>query len=398
MSVLKNLDINLSASSKKTLGNFLYLYTFFTLLITSLGIYMYYSSQKEIQHQEVMLELNEYANDLTVKLKDLKRDTSGKLIYPWSDRFKTLLYNSRYKLVYSTKDNPPLDLTDFTMDQTMIARYLKNNGEYYLNAQYIIVEMVEDDTFINELITTIILYALIFLIFMLIIGYFLLGLLLKPMRDTLYLLDRFIKDTTHELNTPVSTILTNIEMIQTQEHDKLTSKAINRIEIGAKTLSNIYDDLTFLILKHKLNSHDENIHLNQLVDERLEFFSSMSTIKKLSIKTSYLDEVELYIDKKKIIKVIDNLLSNAIKYNKPNGLIEVVITKNSLSIKDTGIGIEQKDIKNLFNRYARFTKSTGGFGIGLHIVKSILDEYKMQVEVDSKKDEYTSFRILFYSP
>jgi two-component system OmpR family sensor kinase len=230
---------------------------------------------------------------------------------------------------------------------------------------------------------------------MLIIGYFLLGILLKPMKDTLFLLDRFIKDTTHELNTPVSTILTNIEMIQTKEHDKLTTKAINRIDIGAKTLSNIYDDLTFLILKHKLSSNNEKINLNQLMDERTEFFSSMSEIKKLTVVKTYNNEIVLNIDRKKITKVIDNLLSNAVKYNKKNGIIEITIDSNTLSIKDTGIGIEQKDIQSLFNRYARFTNSTGGFGIGLHIVKSILDEYSYSINVESKKDKYTEFIIDF---
>ncbi|HFU76645.1 MAG TPA: HAMP domain-containing histidine kinase [Arcobacter sp.] len=395
MSVLKNLDINLSASSKKTLLNFLYLYTFFTLVITSLGIYMYYSSQKEIYNKEQLLALNEYANELTIQLKDLKRDTTGKLIYPWSKKFKTLLFDKRYKLVYSTKDNPPLDLTNFAMNQNMIARYLKNSDEYYLNAQYIIVEMVEDDRFTLQLMGTIIMYGFIFLVFMLLIGYYLLKLLLKPMEDTLFVLDRFIKDTTHELNTPVSTIVTNVELIQNKEHDKLTQKAIKRIEIGAKTLSNIYEDLTFLILKHKLSSHNENICLNEIVDERLEFFSSMATIKQIEINRNYKDKVTLLIDRKKLIKVIDNLLSNGIKYNKHQGRLDITITTNKLIIKDSGIGIDQKDLENLFTRYARFTNTTGGFGIGLHIVKTILDEYKIKIKVESTKGEYSSFILSF---
>lgn len=395
MSVLKNLDINLSANSKKTLLNFLSLYTFFTLVITSFGVYIYYSSQKEIYTKEQLLALNEYANDLTLKLKDLKKDKTGKLIYPWSDTFKTLLFDSHYKLVYSTKDNPPLDLTTFQMTQNMIARYLKNSNEYYLNTQYIIVEMIENNNFVDKLIDKLIFYALLFLVFMLLIGYFLLRILLKPMNDTLYLLDSFIKDTTHELNTPVSTILTNIELLQTKEQDTLSSKALNRIEIGAKTLSNIYEDLTFLVLKHKIVSHDELLDLGKIVNQRIEFFTSMLEIKNISIQIDYQENIYITVDKKKLIKVIDNLLSNAIKYNKANGMISITIKNNSLSIKDTGIGIEKKYLSELFNRYARFTNSSGGFGIGLHIVKSILDEYNFSIAVNSIKDEFTDFCITF---
>lgn len=395
MSVLKSLDINLSSSTKKTLRNFLVLYSFFTLVITTLGIYLYYSSQKELYNQEQLVALNDYANELSSKLKDLKNDTTNELIYPWDEKFKTTLYDKNYKLLYSTKQNPTLDLSQLQMTQNMIARYLKNSDEYYLGAQYIIVEMLEDENFEKNLIATIIVYAGAFLVFMLTIGYFLLSLLLKPMKDTLFLLDRFIKDTTHELNTPVSTILTNIELLQTQEQNKFTQKIIGRIEIGAKTLSNIYDDLTFLILKHKLSSQDEDIVLNQLVDERVEYFKALLNIKNIEIIKNYEDEVNLKIDRKKLIKVVDNLLSNAIKYNKVNGQIEISLRNNILSIKDTGIGIDKEDLENLFTRYARFTDSTGGFGIGLHIVKSILDEYGFHISVDSKKDKFTSFTIKF---
>ncbi len=395
MSVLKNLDINLSSSTKKTLRNFLVLYSFFTLVITALGVYLYYSSQKEIYHQEQLVALNDYANELTSKLKELQSDTTNELLYPWDTKFKTTLYDKDYKLLYSTKQNPTLDLSDLQMTQNMIARYLKNSDEYYLGAQYIIVEMMEEKSFETSLVRSVSLCAGIFLAFMMLVGYFLLSLLLKPMKDTLYLLDRFIKDTTHELNTPVSTILTNVELLQTQEQNKFSQKVIGRIEIGAKTLSNIYDDLTFLILKHKLVSQDENIFLNELLDERIEYFKAQANMKNIEIIRNYQDEVNLKIDRKKLIKVIDNLLSNAIKYNTVNGKIEIILNINSLTIKDSGIGIEQENLKNLFTRYARFTNATGGFGIGLHIVKSILDEYGLSIDVDSIKDKYTAFTIRF---
>ncbi|MEJ2373068.1 MAG: HAMP domain-containing sensor histidine kinase, partial [Sulfurimonas sp.] len=300
-----------------------------------------------------MVALNDYANELTLKLKDLKNDTTNELIYPWDEKFKTSLYDKEYKLLYSTKENPTVDLSNLQMTQNMIARYLKNSDEYYLEAQYIIVEMVEDKHFETTLIRTIIVYGSAFLIFMLLIGYFLLSLLLKPMKDTLFLLDRFIKDTTHELNTPVSTILTNIELLQTQEQNKFSQKVIGRIEIGAKTLSNIYDDLTFLILKHKLVSQNIEINLNELLDERIEYFKALVTIKNIEIVKHYNDHIDIKIDRKKVIKVIDNLLSNAIKYNKVNGKIEITLQKNTLTIKDTGIGIDKENIEKLFTRYAR---------------------------------------------
>lgn len=395
MSVLKNLDINLSSSTKKTLRNFLLLYSFFTLIITALGVYLYYTSQEQIHNQEQLVALNDYANELTSKLKELQSDTTNELIYPWDEKFKTTLYDKDYKLLYSTKQNPTLDLSDLQMTQNMIARYLKNSDEYYLGAQYIIVEMVGDKNFETSLVRIVSLYAGVFLAFMMIVGYFLLTLLLKPMKDTLFLLDRFIKDTTHELNTPVSTILTNVELLQTQEQNKFSQKVIGRIEIGAKTLSNIYDDLTFLVLKHRLVSQDEIIIVRELLDERVEYFKAQADIKNIQIIKNYQDEVDLKIDRKKFTKLIDNLLSNAMKYNNVNGKIEITLNKDSLTIKDSGIGIAKENLENLFTRYARFTNTSGGFGIGLHIVKSILDEYGFGISVDSIQGKYTAFTIRF---
>jgi two-component system OmpR family sensor kinase len=80
------------------------------------------------------------------------------------------------------------------------------------------------------------------------------------MRDALHLLDRFIKDTTHELNTPISAIITNIEMIDKDSLDDKLARKINRIDIGAKTISNIYEDLTFLTLNNKIISQNEELN------------------------------------------------------------------------------------------------------------------------------------------
>ena len=113
--------------------------------------------------------------------------------------------------------------------------------------------------------------------------YFLLRLLLKPMREAIELLDRFIKDTTHELNTLVNAIMSNIEMIDTKNLDEKLSRKIKRIDIGARTISNLYQDLTYLTLANKLVSCDENVSLSELIEERIEYFSLFYNSKKLTV-------------------------------------------------------------------------------------------------------------------
>jgi len=394
LSVLKNLDIDLPQSEKKTLYRFLSLYVFFTVVILGLTVSLYYTMQKELATSQRTIELNQYANDFKLALKDLHNDKTDTLLYPRDEKFKTSLYGENYKLIYSTLSNPKNLLTEVSYTSNKIIRYVTQPQEYYLHTQYIIVEMIDDKEWLNETIKNIIIYSSIFFIIMMLIGYFLLNLFLKPMKDALSLLDTFIKDTTHELNTPVSTIMTNIELIDKEKiEDKYLLKIINRIDIGAKTISNIYDDLTYLMLNHKIISNNQDINLEQLIEQRVEYFSILANMKKIKTEVNLDSDVTLNIDNKKITKLIDNILSNAIKYNKINGSIYINLDRDKLIIKDTGKGIKQEYIDSMFDRYARFDKTVGGFGIGLNIVKMICSEYNLTINITSKLDNWTEVSI-----
>ena len=394
MSVLKSLDIDLPQSEKKTLYRFLSLYVFFTIVILGLTVSLYYTMQKELATSQRTILLDEYANNFLTELEELHNDKTDTLLYPIDNKFKTSLYGKDYKLIYSTLSNPINLLTEVTYTNNKIIRYVTQPQMYYLNTQYIIVEIMDDKEWLKKTIKTIIIYSSMFFIFMLVIGYFLLNLFLKPMKDALRLLDTFIKDTTHELNTPVSTIMTNIELIDKDNiKDKYLLKSINRIDIGAKTISNIYDDLTYLMLNNKIISNNQDINLKQLIQQRVEYFSLLTNMKKIKVETNLDPDVVLNIDNKKLSKLIDNILSNAIKYNKINGSIYINLGTDKLIIKDTGKGIKQENIDSMFERYARFDKTVGGFGIGLNIVKMICNEYNLTINITSKLDNWTEISI-----
>jgi two-component system OmpR family sensor kinase len=389
------LDIDLPQSEKKTLYRFLALYIFFTLLTLGLISSLYYTLQKELVIQQRTIALNQYANNFIIELNELKQDRVNQ-VYPNDKKYKTTLYDKDYNIIYSTLENPKAHLDQIIYTNNKIIRYIKDPQNYYLNTQYIIVQVKNDNKWLKETIKTIIIYGTIFFIFMLILGYFLLNLFLKPMKDALHLLDTFIKDTTHELNTPVSTIMTNIELIdKTKIDDKYLLKTINRIDIGAKTIFNIYDDLTYLILNHKIISLNQDLNLKQIIEQRVEYFTILANIRRIKITTNLDPNTTLNIDKKKISKLIDNILSNAIKYNKIGGSIYIKLNKNRFLIKDTGRGIKKENIDLMFDRYSRFDKSVGGFGIGLNIVKMICTEYNLTINIKSKPNIETKVSIVW---
>ena len=256
-----------------------------------------------------------------------------------------------------------------------------------------VIEIPDDKLWFENIKYKMLVSFLLAFLFMQFVGYFLLRLFLRPMKDALHLLDRFIKDTTHELNTPVTAIMTNIEMIDKESLDEKLLKKINRIEIGAKTISNIYEDLTFVTLNNQIISNNENLNLSNILKQRVDFFNSIAGMKKVEFKLFIKEEVYIVCDAKKISKLIDNLLSNAIKYNKINGTIKVVLTKNSLIVEDSGKGIDKENLKRLFDRYSRFDKSVGGFGIGLNIVSLIAKEYNFKIDVESQIDIGTKVKV-----
>lgn len=390
------MDISLSRSERSSLKRFLALYLFFTLLVIALTATLYYSSQKELAASKRTVALEEYTNDFMSRLEELQNDATNTLLYPYDEGFETSLYGDDYKIIYSTLKHPKSDLTEVTYSPNKIIRYITQPQNYYLQTRYIVVEIADDGVWLYKTLRSILLYSVLFLLFMLIVGYFLVRLFLKPMRDALLLLDTFIKDTTHELNTPVSTILSNIELLKESAlQEETQKKIINRIDIGAKTISNIYDDLTYLTLQHKILSHNEPVDLAALCLERLEYFESMMQMKKIRLTHHITPKITLFADKKKLSKLIDNLLSNAIKYNKIGGNIEVTLDSKSLTVYDSGRGIKEEDQKSIFKRYERFDKSVGGFGIGLNIVKMICDEYAFEIQISSEVEKFTKVTIAF---
>ena len=393
MLVLKNSGIDLTKSETRTLLGFSFLYSFLVLVILGVVSFLYYQFQKDLMLQEKRQILQNYSNDLVIRLRDLHVNIDKNNIYPRDERFESAIFDSDKKKIFSTLKSKDVSLDEIIYLSNKQIHFIKEPESYYLGSKYIIIEIPDDGIWFEQIRYKIGIRVLLAFVFMMALGYFILRLVLKPMRDALHLLDRFIKDTTHELNTPVTAIITNIEMIDKSSLDERLLKKINRIEIGAKTISNIYEDLTFVTLNNQIISNNEEINLSNVLKQRVEYFNSIATMKKINFDLDIKDDIFMVCDMKKITKLIDNILSNAIKYNKIAGFIKVNLDDNILSIEDSGKGIEKENLKTLFERYSRFDKSVGGFGIGLNIVSLIAKEYNLKIDVKSQIDIGTTVEI-----
>jgi two-component system OmpR family sensor kinase len=316
-----------------------------------------------------------------------------------ADLDEYLLHHPKFNIAMMDKNNNIIYPNPAPFNVKFKQGFFRENTHYFFiktielenikNIHYLIVKA---DTIDDELYRTkkTILIVLVFsILFFGVVIFILSKFFLRPLRQYIELLNKFITDATHELNTPISVLSMSLETIEVDSLSQNNSKSINRMLIATRTLSHLYNDLTFSIFSSK-HYPLENICLQKSIEQRIDYFRPLATTKNINFIAD-LKKCEIVINERLIVRVIDNLLSNAIKYNKKNGTINIKLDENLLTFSDTGVGFDQSKSKEIFERYKRFDNSNGGFGLGLNIVKSICDLYKIKIEVTSKVDIGTTF-------
>lgn len=373
-------------SEKQTIFYVLGLYLSSTLLlIATLFATYYFYKQDELMHAEKEI-LKEYSSALEDKLLFVHENSDEKYEYPRFENFKSAIYDIDKNLIFSTLDTKIDNLEKDFFFKGSNSYYISSLKPHYLGAAYSVVEKKRKPIdILNDLIIT----ALIIITITIITSFFLVKLVLRPLRDNLRLLDNFIKETTHELNTPITTILANIETLDSKSCDEKSMRKLQRIKTASTTISNLYQDLVYLLLNHQVSSQNEELNLSEILNQRVHYFSQATNVKKLNLHVAVKENVFFNADRQKMERLIDNILSNAIKYTGKSTTIKVVLTQHALSVSDEGKGMSQDEISTIFQRYRRFDKTQGGFGIGYSIIKSIIDEYGIKINIESELDKGT---------
>lgn len=304
-----------------------------------------------------------------------------------SSDYKIAFYDENQKMLYGSL-NEKIDFSKKIQFSNKDLILIDDSTVGHLGIGYIVIKDQSFEERISKLKRNIIGFFFVLYFIIAVIGFYLAKLFLKPIRNERIKLNNFIKDTTHELNTPISAIL------MSTEQDTLNEKQIQRIRLSAKRLSEVYKDLTYIFLKNSNEKISEDLKLNEILEEQLEYFKVLAIKKKITLNIE-LEEFTYKMNRDDFIRIINNLISNAVKYNKTNGTLDVILKDGVLSIKDSGIGIDEKKIKDVFKRYYRATPQEGGFGIGLNIVSHICKKYNIKIDVHSQNKKGTTFTLKF---
>ena len=299
-------------SEQSSLVRFLLIYLGSTFLLFSLASWIFYVSSKHHLLDEQQEILKYQSENIKSKLRLLHKSFDGTLVYPGSTTFDSAIYDLDKAYIFGTFENRPiLEQNDHYNDEKRLYHVVKIEP-HYLGAAYLMVSKEIDKGPISALQEKIIWFMLAAGVFFTTLGYFLGRLFTAPMRDSIEQMNHFIQDTTHELNTPLSAILANIEMMDRSVMVEKNKTKLSRINIAAKTVSVLYKDLMYLTLEQEKENQDEEINIKELIENRVEYFSILAQSKNLEF-TLDLEEVNIIIDRRKLTRVIDNLISNAIK-------------------------------------------------------------------------------------
>jgi len=223
----------------------------------------------------------------------------------------------------------------------------------------------------------------------------------------------FLGNVSHELKTPLFTIqgyiLTLLE--GAMKDKKVRSKYLNRTAKGVDRIISIVKDLDLITqFESGIKTVDKsNFNVYELIDNVIDLmeFESEKNNTKLRIRNEINNSVLVYADKERILQVLTNLVVNSIKYGKENGYTEIAVDeydKDRIIVRviDDGEGIEEEHLPRLFERFYRIDKTRsrkkGGSGLGLSIVKHIIEAHQEQIYVKSKVGIGTEFSFTLLKP
>lgn len=238
-----------------------------------------------------------------------------------------------------------------------------------------------------------------------VVGYFLAGKTLQPIEESLEEQKRFVADASHELRSPLTALKTSMEVA-------LRDKKMSLTEAKKVIKSNLedIDSLQFLsnnllsLANFQSNSHNlvfREIDIAEVVKNAYRKILPLAKEKNIEIRI-VVKKQTLSVNKESLEEMIVIFLDNAVKYTPSGGKVSINTKTNNkhllIEIKDTGIGIDPKDLPHIFDRFyradaSRTKEKVAGFGLGLSLAKRIIEIHKGSVEVASILGKGSNFII-----
>ena len=211
---------------------------------------------------------------------------------------------------------------------------------------------------------------------------------------------RFSASAAHELKTPLATILVNLDVLDMEEKASAAQmeRVLSIVRTNTERMIRLVDNL-FQLTTEKSSEMREEVRIDEMFAEILEELSAQLNAKHLSVSLSNLSGIKLTGNRTMLYRAMSNLVENAAKYNRENGSISISASQQQediiIKIADTGIGIPKEECERIFEPFYRVdqsrSRSVGGAGLGLALVKDIVEKHRGTIQVCSRAAQGSEF-------
>ncbi|WP_051189537.1 sensor histidine kinase [Daejeonella oryzae] len=214
-------------------------------------------------------------------------------------------------------------------------------------------------------------------------------------------LDRFVYSASHELRSPLTSIMGLVTLAKLQDTEAEKNKCINLIESCVASLDGLIKDIIEYSKNSRVDIEHDEISFSNLLEEIKKPLSYSIETENLNIQLDIEQQGIFYSDRKRIAVVLNNLISNAIKYYDPDKAerfihirIKTGTDEAKIEIIDNGLGIPEDKLNKIFQMFYRANSSITGSGLGLYIVKEILDRIGGTVTAESEFGKGSAFSLI----
>lgn len=406
---------------KKLRNKFLVLniVTIFIMMVFAFN-FIYFITYKSV-YSGVDMELrrvSDFENKFNQNHKEQFPKFSGKNLPPQRSIGFNLITTNDHVIKYHSS---LVSLSDEFYEEAKEAAFSNNNntGKFKLYGNYWayniqphpigykinILDITSQHDFLVNLIYTFLIVSagMLFVIFF--ISKFFANKAIDPIKEAFHKQKQFIADASHELKTPLAVINTNVDVLLANDTDTIRnqSKWLLYIQSEVERMGKLTNDLLYLTRMEYSDAKAifSKVNLSDAIESVI--LTMEAVIFENSIFLDYNIQPELMVNgnSEQLKQVAMILLDNALKYTNQNGKVNISLKKYNnnavLSISNTGIGIPPENLPKIFDRFYRVDKSrsreSGGYGLGLAIAKSIVEQHTGKISVTSVLNDVTTFTV-----
>src|SRR5690625_479816 len=292
----------------------------------------------------------------------------------------------------------------------ILVNVIQGNGEQFVITDHLyqmtFLDVTEANQTLRSLLITLLVVGLIMLVIIFFISMYFANSAVKPIAKAWENQKQFVADASHELKTPLSIIQANYDVLMDNRDETINHqmKWLGYMKMATDRMTKMITNLLELAQLDQPTTRLEvkEIHISSMIEEMVLTMEATSKEKEIHITHSIEPEIMLNSNSDKIKQLVMILLDNAHKYTNDNGKIDVTLEKDKrmiiFQVRNTGKGIDKKDLTKVFNRFYRGDRSRhvekNSFGLGLSIAKSITNELGGEIHASSEENNWTTFTVM----